>query len=105
MKVIEKPKYYPKPLVEELDRLFARKDFKKYMKPYIDAGIQFFVVSDHIVAKAPKNNYVMGIIKDKMDKKYYWYLYPYNNSYYMTAVENGIEMIFFAIKENELLYC
>ena len=29
---------------------------------------------------------------------------PYNKSIFMTAVENGIEMVFFAIKENETLY-
>ena len=39
-----------------------------------------------------------------MQKKYYWYLTPYNKSIFMTAVENGIEMVFFAIKENEELY-
>lgn len=41
---------------------------------------------------------------DKDEKKYYWYLTPYNKSIFMTAVENGIEMVFFAIKENETLY-
>ncbi len=56
------------------------------------------------MAYAPKNNYEFGIIKDKDEKKYYWYLTPYNKSIFMTAVENGIEMVFFAIKENETLY-
>ena len=70
----------------------------------INAGIKFHLVEDHLVAYAPKNNYEFGIIKDKDEKKYYWYLTPYNKSIFMTAVENGIEMVFFAIKENEELY-
>lgn len=47
---------------------------------------------------------IKDTIKDKEEKKYYWYLTPYNKSIFMTAVENGIEMVFFAIKENETLY-
>lgn len=94
----------PEKLVNELDRFFAREDFDEYVKPYINAGIKFHLVEDHLVAYAPKNNYEFGIIKDKDEKKYYWYLTPYNKSIFMTAVENGIEMVFFAIKENEELY-
>lgn len=104
MKAIRSKKYCAKPLVDELNRFFAREDFNDYMQPYIDAGIKFHLVEDHLVAYAPKNNYEFGIIKDKDEKKYYWYLIPYNKSIFMTAVENGIEMVFFAIKENETLY-
>lgn len=104
MKVIKNKRYYAKPLVEELDRFFAREDFDEYMKPYIDANIKFYIEVDHLVAYAPKNNYEFGIVKDKSEKRYYWYLTPYNKSIFMTAVENGIEMVFFAIKENENLY-
>ena len=46
------------------------------MQPYSDAGIKFHLVEDHLVAYAPKNNYEFGIIKDKDEKKYYWYLIP-----------------------------
>ena len=51
-----------------------------------------------------KGNLTRKPILKGNEKKYYWYLTPYNKSIFMTAVENGIEMVFFAIKENEELY-
>ena len=33
-----------------------------------------------------------------------WHLAPYNNSFLETSIENGINIVFFAIKENEELY-
>ncbi len=47
MKAIRSKKYCAKPLVDELDRFFAREDFDEYVKPYINAGIKFHLVEDH----------------------------------------------------------
>ena len=44
MKAIRSKKYCAKPLVDELDRFFAREDFDEYVKPYINAGIKFHLV-------------------------------------------------------------
>ena len=104
MNKIEKPTFYTKPLVKELNRFFSRDDFEEYMKTYETSNIKFYIKQDHLVAYAPKNSYELGIILNKKEKRFYWYLSPYNKSNFTTAVENGIEMVFFAIKENEDLY-
>lgn len=59
----------------------------------------------HLIIKYKKKKYDVFIVKD--DDNYYWLLKPYNQSYYKTSVDfdnSNIDIVFFAIRENEDLY-
>ena len=58
MKAIRSKRYCTKPLVDELDRFFAREDFDEYVKPYINAGIK------NIAIRNTKNEYEIIEVKE-----------------------------------------
>ena len=49
-----------------------------------------------------QKQYVITLVNK--DEQFYWHLVPYNNSFYETAIDNGLTIVLFAIKENEELY-
>lgn len=71
---------------------------KKRIRVYYGYGNVLSVITH-------KNKYTIGITKEK--KRFYWILRPYNGSYFKTEAELGkgnLEIVLFAIKENEELY-
>ena len=72
---------------------------------YIPKGynIKYDTINNVLIVKYNNSNdYIIKIIEE--NNKLYWYLEPYNKTYYTTLFENGFDMILFAIKENETLY-
>lgn len=58
----------------------------------------------HLIIKYKRKKYDVSIIKNTDD--YYWFLEPYNNSYFTTKLSsiNSFEMVMLAIKEDVELY-
>lgn len=55
-----------------------------------------------IVNYKNSKDYFINIIED--NNTLYWKLQPYNNSNYTTDYDNGLDIVLFAIKENEEYY-
>ncbi len=55
-----------------------------------------------IVNYLNSNEYKINIINE--NDGLYWCLKPYKDSYFTTSIDNDIDMVLFAIKENETLY-
>ena len=73
---------------------------------------KYDIEKEFVIVDSSKNNENFAcdsaleeIYKD--DDNYYWLLKPYNQSYYKTSVDfdnSNIDIVFFAIRENEDLY-
>lgn len=91
----------PNLILKELNKLIKNKDI---FKQYINDGYYFhydLYTFDLLITYRSKE-YVVNLI-DK-DDQLYWHLVPYNNSFFETNIDNGLDIILFAIKENEDLY-
>ena len=73
---------------------------KNYMK-YKEEGFEMWLHDNYIRIKYNHKIYVAKIIKK--DNILYWYLEPYNKSYFETKIKsyNTFEAIIFAIKDND----
>lgn len=73
---------------------------------YKDKGYSFeYDMKKHRLIISYRNNtYEVKVIEK--DNNYYWYLEPYNSSYFMTNYYNpsSFDMVLFAIKEDVELY-
>lgn len=59
-------------------------------------------IKTFVVSYLNSKKYYIRIIP--YNNQLYWHLKPYNTTYYTTLYSNGLDMILFAIKENELLF-
>ena len=88
------------------DKLYAESiSITNNIDKYISKGydIKYDINNNVLIVKYNnKSEYTIKIIQD--NNELYWYLEPYNNTYYTTLFENGFDMVLFAIKENETLY-
>lgn len=88
------------------DKLYAESiSITNNIDKYISKGydIKYDINNNVLIVKYNnKSEYTIKIIQD--NNELYWYLEPYNKTYYTTLFENGFDMVLFAIKENETLY-
>lgn len=94
-------KEVPKIMLEHLDLLIQNKEqYNNYLKD----GYEFYFEPETIklIVNYKSKEYVISIIEE--EKQLYWHLIPYNNSVFNTAIENGLNVVLFSIKENEKLY-
>lgn len=64
--------------------------------------INYDTNNDQLIINHNNIDYTVKIIEE--NNNLYWYLEPYNDTYFTTLYENGFDMVLFAIKENENLY-
>lgn len=96
--------YIPELMGKEISKLIKN---KQKINEYYNNGYKIEINNDdaHLIIKYKKKKYDVFIVKD--DDNYYWLLKPYNQSYYKTSVDfdnSNIDIVFFAIRENEDLY-
>lgn len=96
--------YIPELMGKEISKLIKN---KQKINEYYNNGYKIEINNDdaHLIIKYKKKKYDVFIVKD--DDNYYWLLKPYNQSYYKTYVDfdnSNIDIVFFAIRENEDLY-
>lgn len=91
----------PKMMLKELDKFIQNKDI---FNQYISNGLtfNFDLCTFELIITYSCKEYVVNLVNK--NEKLYWHLVPYNNSFYETSVDNGLDSIIFAIKENEELY-
>lgn len=76
----------------------------KNNKKYVTQGFMIYLGKYFLRIKYNHHIYKTTIIK--VGKERYWYLKPYNKSYYMTSAKtlNSFELVIYAIKENDRNY-
>ena len=103
MKVVQKGSDF---LKNNPDKLFREVcTITNNIDEYISKGykIDWDLKNSHLIINYKGSmDYYVSIVK-KNDNKDYWYLTPYNKSYFSTSYENGFDIVLFAIKENEEL--
>lgn len=91
----------PRMMLKELDKLIENKDkFNQYIKDGF--SIHYDLYTFNLLITYKKKEYVVSLIHK--NEQFYWHLTQYNNSFYETTIDNGLDIILFAIKENEKLY-
>ncbi len=72
-------------------------------RKYIDQGFDIRFGDYFLRIKYNHKIYKVAIIKSENER--YWYLKPYNKSYYTTNARdyNSFELVIYAIKENDLI--
>lgn len=91
--------------IEEIPNLMLKyMDLLIQDKKYIEDGfnIQFDMNNFELIITYKNKEYIVKLTR--IDNQLYWHLVPYNNSVFNTAIENGLNVVLFAIKENEELY-
>lgn len=64
--------------------------------------IKYDTVNNHLIVNYNNSkDYIIKVIS--YNNNFYWHLSPYKNSYYTTLYSNGIDIVLFSIKENELI--
>ena len=93
-----------KRLCHELNIFLTRDGYDDILYYFKINNIKLKANDDTIVVTTHNNIYTVGIIIE--NDSYYWYLEPYNNSYFLSksALKGNFDMILLAIKENEELY-
>lgn len=91
----------PRMMLKELDKLIKNKDkFNQYIKDGF--SIHYDLYTFNLLITYKRKKYVVSLIHK--NEQFYWHLTQYNNSFYETTIDNGLDIILFAIKENEKLY-
>ena len=98
--------YLPCQKSQYIKVIYAPNEYQEGLKSSLEDGtIKINNDDAHLIIKYKKKKYDVFIVKD--DDNYYWLLKPYNQSYYKTSVDfdnSNIDIVFFAIRENEDLY-
>lgn len=91
----------PNLMVKHIDLLLE--DQEKYSN-YIKNGykFEFDFKSYKLIVTYKNKEYKIKLIEE--NKQLCWCLTPYNHSSFITNIDNGLEIVLFAIKENEELY-
>lgn len=91
----------PKMMLKELDKFIQNKDT---FNQYINDGFAFHydLYTFNLIITYSSKEYVVNLINK--DEQLYWHLAPYNNSFFETSIDNGLDIVIFAIKENDELY-
>lgn len=91
----------PNLMVKQIGLLLE--DQEKYDN-YVKNGykFEFDFKSCKLIVTYKEKEYIITLITE--DKQLCWCLTPYNHSSFITNIENGLEIVLFAIKENEELY-
>ena len=90
----------PKLILKELDKFINTKAFNQYIKDGFTFHYDLYTF-DLLITYSSKEYVVNLVVKDG---QYQWRLTPYNNSFFETSINNGLDIVIFAIKENENLY-
>lgn len=90
----------PEMMLKEMDKLIKTHDFQEYIN--YGFKIEFIPQKCELNITYKQKQYVITLVNK--DEQFYWHLVPYNNSFYETAIDNGLTIVLFAIKENEELY-
>ena len=99
---MKKLNYNSKLLLNELNIFFKTIDLDSFISGYKENGWTVFLNEDSIDIKTQKNIYHLGIVIN--DAKYYWHLFPYENSYYLEEFVSGqdfLKKLLTIIFENE----
>ncbi len=75
---------------------------KETYNSYINDGYKIEIYDSKIIIIYKNKKYEINIIED--DNQLCFCLTPYNQSSFITNIHNGLEIVLFAIKENEKLY-
>lgn len=91
----------PKMMLKELDKLIENKDrFNQYIKDGF--SIHYDLYTFNLLITYKRKEYTVNLIQK--NEQFYWHLTQYNNSFYETTIDNGLDIILFVIKEDEKLY-
>lgn len=73
---------------------------------YQNDGYQITYSNDDDIIIITHNNLEYKVKIVKVENDYFWNLTPYNNSSFLTNINNpnSFDMVLFAIKENDTLY-
>lgn len=73
-------------------------------KKYVVQGFTIYLGEYFLRIKYNHHIYKVTIIKSENER--YWYLKPYNKSYFTTDAkyENSFDLVIYAIKENDIKY-
>ena len=94
------------PFLDIIRNFFERSDYEEILQKYKKVGVKIFLGENSLIIYKNNHKYIVTITNH--DQRYFWHLEPYHNSYYETFadIEKGnLDIVLFAIKENEELYC
>ena len=93
-----------KRLCHELNIFLTRDGYNDILYYFKTNNIKLKANNDSIIVITSNNTYTIGIIIEQGE--YYWYLVPYNNSYFLSksTLKGNFDMMLLAIKENEEFY-
>lgn len=91
----------PNLMFKQIEQLINEKNI---LHNYISNGFKFELERKtcKLIITYRNKEYIVSIIKE--NDQYYWQLIPYNKASFITNIDNGLEIVLFAIKENEELY-